>query len=67
MGSQRQVFFNALEQKSSHCVLMDIQKGSQCTFQVKKAVESSFTSSVALLFSVPQMHRSFHSEMSCYT
>ena len=42
-------FFHTLEQKSSHCVLMEVQKGAQYTCQAEKVIGSSFTPSVALL------------------
>ena len=39
-------FFHALEQKSSHCVLMELQIGAQCTCQAEKVVGNSFIPSV---------------------
>ena len=42
-------FFHTMEQKSSHCALMEVQKGGKCTCQAKKDVESSFTPSESLL------------------
>ena len=42
-------FFRTLVHKSSHCVLIEVQKEALCTFQVKKIIGRSFTPSVALL------------------
>ena len=36
-------FFHTLEQKSSHCVLMEGQKAVQCTCQAEMVIGSSFT------------------------
>ena len=43
--------FHTLEHKSSHYVLIEMQKGAhvQCTFQAEKVIRSSFTPNVALL------------------
>ena len=38
-------FLHTLEQKSSHCVLMKVKKGAQCTYQANKVIGSSFTPS----------------------
>ena len=57
-------FFHTLEQKSSHCVLMEVQKGAQYTCQAEKVIGSSFTPSVALLISAPQWHHTPHNKLS---
>ena len=42
-------FFHTLKQKSDHCVLMEIQRGAQYTYQAKKVIGSIFIPNVALL------------------
>ena len=42
-------FLHTLEQKNNHCVLNEVQKRAQCSFQAGKVIRSSFTPSVALL------------------
>ena len=51
---------HTMEQKISHCKLMDVQKEASCTCQAKKVVGSSFTPIVALLV----WHRTTHSGLS---
>ena len=41
-------FFHILEQKSSHCVFMEVQKEEKCTCHAEMVAGSSFTPSVAL-------------------
>ena len=40
--------YQTLEQKNSHCVLIEVQKAARCTCQAKMVVGSSLTPSVAL-------------------
>ena len=40
--------YHTLKQKSSHCVLTEIQKGAQCTCQAETVVDSSLIASIAL-------------------
>ena len=54
---------HALEQKSSHCVLIEVQKEAQCTCQAETIVGSSFTPSLALLVH-PSSSRVAHSGLS---
>ena len=56
-------FLHTLEQKSSHCVIMEVQKGAQCTCQTEKAVGSSFTPSVALLV---RLSGTVHPTLDCH-
>ena len=48
LGTEGEVHYT-LEQKSSHCVLIKVQKRARCTCQAEIVVGSSFTPSVALL------------------
>ena len=41
--------FHTLEQKSSHCVLVEVQKGARCTCYTEMIFNSSFSPTIALL------------------
>ena len=41
--------YHTLEQKGSHCVLIEVQKQPQCTCQAETVSETSLTPSIALL------------------
>ena len=56
-------FFHTFEQKSSHCVFIEVHKQPQFTCQANTVAGSSLTPSVALLV-VPS--GSAHSIVNCY-
>ena len=44
---------HCMEQKSSHRVLIEVQRVAECTYQAETVIGSSFTQSVASLISLP--------------
>ena len=47
-------FFHTFEQKSSHCVFIEVHRQPQFTCQTDTVIDSSLTPSVALIISAPQ-------------